>query len=141
MEICKGSDELDYSRVGNTITVGTGDDLPKGKFKTHPIQVHSSEISLRDDSGVRRLYRSGFNGLGAIFLRPLEHGKLDLVVWGVDTTSLAIAARLVPILTGVGQPDFIIVTRECLWKGVDGALALGYFDGDWNVSTTSYLEG
>ncbi len=124
---------------GNVITVGVGSNVPKGSID-HPIELGSENLVIRDDTGVKKEYNAEEHGLGAIFLRALEGERLELMVWGVDYHSLAVAARFVPLLTGVGQPDFMIVNRECLWKGVDGALAMGFFDSCWNVSKTSFLS-
>lgn len=51
--------------------------------------------------------------MGALFLRPLDGERLELVVWGADVAGLEHAARLVPALTGVGQPDFVILSAKC----------------------------
>lgn len=40
-----------------------------------------------------------------------------------------VAARLVPMLTGVGQPDFEIDDMMMSWKGTGGELATGFFGG------------
>ena len=79
-------------------------------------------------------------GLGAIFLRPLPDERLNIVIWGVDDAGLRSAARLMPMLTGVGQPDFMIVSQACAWKGAAGIVALGFLDYRWNVSKSSYLS-
>jgi len=124
---------------GNVITVGVGSNMPKVSFD-HPIELGSENLVIRDNTGVKKEYIAEEHGIGAIFLRSLEGERLELVVWGVDYHSLAVAARFVPMLTGVGQPDFMIVNRECFWKGVDGVLAMGFFDSYWNVSETSFLS-
>lgn len=45
---------------------------------------------------------------------------------------LSQVARLVPLMTGTGQPDFVIADRSAGWRGVDGCV-LGWFDGRWEV--------
>ena len=133
----------DYERAitskGNVISIAIGSDVPK-TTGNHPIEIKNKQIHVRD-GGASRVYPliADF-GLAAIFLRPLPDERLELVVWGADEDSLAIAARLVPMMTGTGQPDFVVVDRRMLWKGLDGALALGFFDGDWNVSRNSFLS-
>jgi hypothetical protein len=77
------------------------------------------------------------HGLAAVFLRPVPPRRLELVVWGADEASLAVAARLVPMLTGVGQPDFVVLDRRMLAKGVDAVLAMGFLDTAWEVSAGS----
>lgn len=63
-----------------------------------------------------------------------------MVVWGFDKRGLRTAARLVPMLSGVGQPDFIVVGNESTWKGHAGIVAMGFLDYAWNVSQASYLS-
>ena len=62
-----------------------------------------------------------------------------LVLWGADEGGLLAAARLLPLRTGVGQPDFVVVARASSWAGVGGAKALGMFDSTWQVSRASYV--
>ena len=106
----------------------------------HPIVVHEDRLEIRDALGRWRTYKDKGDGLAAVFLRSLNDERLELVVWGVDAKSLDIAARMVPMLTGTGVPDFVIADRTMLWKGVEGTLALGFFDGWWNLSTNSFFS-
>ncbi|KAL8640353.1 MAG: hypothetical protein Q9228_002721 [Teloschistes exilis] len=83
----------------------------------------------------------GFSqGLGAIFLWPSPVDNLNLMVWGSDLPGLRSAVRLVPMLASVGQPDFVIVSRECAWKGIGGVRALGHFNSFWNISKCKNIE-
>ncbi len=79
-------------------------------------------------------------GMGAIFLRPLLDERLELVVWGFDKQGVRQASRLLPMLTGVGQPDFVIVSKRCAWKGAAGVLAMGSLDSFWEVSEASFFS-
>ncbi|KAL8670524.1 MAG: hypothetical protein Q9168_004941 [Polycauliona sp. 1 TL-2023] len=89
-------------------------------------------LCLHGNNGGLAVY--GFTeGLGVIFLRPGSNGILELVIWGFDILGLRFAARMVPMLTGVGQPEFIVVGQGCAWKGAAGVVALGSFDNSWNV--------
>lgn len=78
-------------------------------------------------------------GLGAIFLRPLPVGAVELVVWGYDADGLDVVSRLVPMLPGVGQPDFVVADRRMLQEGAGGVLAMGFFDHLWNITENSYF--
>jgi hypothetical protein len=80
------------------------------------------------------------DGLAAIFLRPLHNESLELMVWGVDLVGLEQAARLVPALTGVGQPDFVVMSAECRLLGHAGVYAAGFFDYSWQISESSYIR-
>lgn len=104
-------------------------------------KIDAGVLSIEDSSGKQWQYVADEDGLGAIFLRPHEESRLELVIWGIDVSSLAVAARLAPLLTGTGQPDFVVVRKGMLQKGVEGAIALGFFDTDWRASTaTSFFS-
>ncbi|OAG01799.1 uncharacterized protein CC84DRAFT_1179825 [Paraphaeosphaeria sporulosa] len=66
--------------------------------------------------------------------------RLELVLWGSDEDALAQAARLVPMVTGVGQPDFVALGKRARWKGAEVALALGFFDHNWTVKASSVVS-
>ncbi|KAK4631568.1 hypothetical protein CLAFUR4_03715 [Fulvia fulva] len=123
--------------TGNIISIAIGNDLPPSFYKEHPIELSSKDVYIR---GGPRYHVVAGRGLAAIFLRPLPLGRLELVVWGSDEASLPLAARLVPLMAGVGQPDFVIADGRMLWKGLEGTLALGFFGSDWEVSRNSFLS-
>jgi hypothetical protein len=123
---------------GNVITVAIGA-VPSGLHSNFPIQGDAGGLSVRDSTGNIRKYESRAR-LGAAFLRPLKDERLELVVWGSDKEGLAQAARLVPTVTGVGQPDFAILGESSRWRGVEGSLALGFFDHDWEVTPSSLVS-
>ena len=125
---------------GNLVSVFQGK-------KNIPYFAPGFPIQLDEKSGIRvykeggQQYRYNFEeGLGLICLKPFQNSKLELVLWGFDMTGLQLAARLFPMLTGVGQPDFVIVTRRMAWEGAAGLRALGYMDSNWRVSAASYLQ-
>lgn len=76
--------------------------------------------------------------MAAVFLRPLPQDRLELVVWGASLDGVRQAARLVPMLTGTGQADFIIIGDDARWRGADAAY-MGFFDAWWKVSRSSVL--
>lgn len=80
------------------------------------------------------------SGLGAIFLQPVHDERLELVLWGADLAGLQHAARLVPMLTGTGQPDFVVTCFRCRRTGPGGIYAAGFFDHSWRVSMGSYVS-
>lgn len=124
---------------GNQISVATGNQLPKARISSFPISISkSNKVSIKDSKGRTREYADK-DGLAAIFLRPRKGEGLELVVWGSDAAAAARAARLVPTMTGVGQPDFVILSKSSAWKGVQGAVAMGFFDHEWKVAETSLL--
>lgn len=125
--------------TGNVVIIGKGPDLSPSVQSWHPIQIMDNGITVRDYAGVVHRYPSE-PGIGVIFLSPRPKESLTVNIWGYDTAGLAQAARLLPLLTGVGQPDFVIVTRRCSWQGAAGVLASGFFDHAWNVSAASFLK-
>jgi dienelactone hydrolase len=130
----------DANQTGNLISLAVGTDLPAGELETFPINILPTGIEIR------RSHRSPIQvipheaGLGAIFLRPLGNEQLELVVWGSDQSGLRQVARLVPTLTGVGQADFIILSKRAAWQGHAGAIAMGFFDFEWQISEGSYIS-
>lgn len=125
---------------GNVITIVEGIDLPQDFNDNFPIQISASgDLTISDYDERIWTYRASCIH-GAVFLKPLDGEALNLVVWGMDTSSVSQAARLVPTLTGVGQPDFVVLRKECKWRGLDGVAAAGFFDCSWKVSKTSFLS-
>ncbi|KAL1607567.1 hypothetical protein SLS59_002536 [Nothophoma quercina] len=122
--------------TSNVITLALGSELDSAAAD-FPIQVSSSGLSLSDSRGREHRYDEA---RGAAWLQPLNGGRLELVLWGADSEALGQAARLVPMLTGVGQPDFVVLGEEAKWKGIEGALAMGFFDSQWQVSASSFVS-
>lgn len=139
-EIVRTEDLGSTSRTNNIITMVEGHGLPACAFEGYPIQASASgDLIIEDHDGKKWVYR-GSEGYGAIFLRPLEGEALELVVWGTDLSSISRAARLIPTITGVGQPDFVVLGKESGWRGLDGAAATGFLDSYWKVTKTSFLS-
>ena len=140
-EITTNMSEAVSHRTGNVISALIGTDVPQQAYDTglarHGIRVYRDHIEIRDAQGSKRAYRSRGKGLAAIYLRPLPKERLELVVWGVDEASLRVAARLVPLMTGVGVPDFVIADSTMLWKGAEGTLAMGFLDENWQASSNA----
>ncbi|KAL8967812.1 MAG: hypothetical protein Q9183_002751 [Haloplaca sp. 2 TL-2023] len=107
--------------------------------QTFPIVIDRHKGLLIQDARGRSLSYGFQDGLGVIFLRPLRHEQLEVVIWGSDPDGLRMAARLVPMLTGVGQPDFIVVSKDCARNGAAAVRALGYFNYLWSVSERSLI--
>ena len=130
---------------GNVITVAVGTDLPQSAVNIDfPVIINTTlgdgtKLSVRSHNRAVHEIIPRHGHLGATFLRPLKDERLELVVWGQTLDQLWWSSRLVPTLTGVGQPDFIIFDHELRWKGADAA-AIGFFDAWWNVSGGSVLD-
>lgn len=124
---------------GNVVTLAIGDDTPTGLLESFPIKVSKAGVEIHQLGRPKAQLIPAETGTGAIFLRPLEDERLELVVWGADKEGLKQVLRLVPTLTGVGQADFVVLSRKSGWLGHAGALAMGFFDFEWNISKASYV--
>jgi hypothetical protein len=129
-------------RRGNLITLAVGTQLPSHAQEDFPIRISevTGRLQIRDSDGNWETPGGSRTSMGAIFLRPGSNKRygLELVVWGETPSMLEQAARLVPMLTGTGQPDFIILRDDAKWRGVDGTY-LGFFNAWWQVSKSSVL--
>jgi predicted esterase len=143
-EIIDDVSEAVNNRTGNVISVYLGVEVPDHPHDMdaahHAIIIHQDRIVVENAQGSKRTYRLRKDGLAAIYLRPVPNERLELIVWGVDAASLKVAARLVPMMTGVGVPDFVIADSKMLWKGIEGTLAMGFLDENWNVSSNAILS-
>lgn len=124
---------------GNTITLAMGDDLPPSELDTYPIHPDQGRLVISSSQSPPQWYIYE-PGLGAVFLRPLADERVELVVWGADLAGLRQAARLVPTVTGGGQPDYTVLGDEGRWRGAAGVLAAGHLDWSWQVSCSSFFS-
>lgn len=131
-------DEVPQIRIGNIVLLANSSTELPSTGRRFPISVTDTHLSIMNAAGRTNRYKLE-EGMGAIFLYPLLGEQLMLVVWGTDEAGLRAAARLVPLRTGVGQPDFIVVGRESGWAGVDGVKALGMFDSLVEVTPASFM--
>ncbi|KAH4318194.1 hypothetical protein HBH64_135290 [Parastagonospora nodorum] len=123
--------------TGNIITLAIGDNIPSAPPESS-IHGGSGNCSVVDHHGRKQEY--GKRARGAAYLRPAGGERLELVIWGADEEGLRQAARIVPMMTGVGQPDFVVFGESAKWRGVEGVLAMGFFDANWKVTASSVLE-
>ncbi|KAL5001406.1 hypothetical protein BDV10DRAFT_5319 [Aspergillus recurvatus] len=153
--IARHCGSLDTGRPGNAITVSLGNELPGSVSSSYPIHVADGRIILHrcfpvpgrpdgptDPTSSRNCDQHTIKhelAMGALFLRPLANERLELVVWGTDMDGLEQAARLVPTLTGAGQPEFVVLGGSCRWNGHAGLYAAGHFDKFWQISAGSYI--
>jgi len=139
--------EIKYSILeGNVICLGMEDEnshveevIKRSHFTTpFPIQAKEGTIAVNDTSSV---YRYQGNGVGAIYLHPLEKSRLLLIICGTDNNGLERAARLFPYRTGVGQPDWVVLSPKMGVHGMQGVEAMGYYSNLWGIeSAVSYFS-
>jgi hypothetical protein len=122
---------------GNIITLAISNRIPH-LSPYFPIRITNAGCSVRNHEGEKQEF--GENARGAAFLRSAGGERLELVIWGADEEGLQQAARIVPMLTGVGQPDFVVVGKSAKWRGIEGVLAMGFFDAKWRVTASSVVE-
>ncbi|OOQ90945.1 hypothetical protein PEBR_01821 [Penicillium brasilianum] len=138
------SSNSSQNHPGNVITIAIGHDLPSTAMESYPIRIDQGRLVISTSQsalalpGVNREYLYGEPGIGAIFLQPLPEERLGLVVWGTDLDGLRQAARLVPTITGSGQPEYVVLGNRSRWEGVAGVFAAGHFDWSWQISPASY---
>ncbi|KAL6705360.1 hypothetical protein ACN47E_007009 [Coniothyrium glycines] len=130
--------EIPVNSTGNVITlvIGVSDVAQSPNF----FSVTSRGVEVKNHLSEAQYF--GDRARSAVYLRPVpgQWHRLELVLWGADTAGLQQAARLVPMLTGVGQPDFVVLSESARWRGVEGALAMGFFDANWKVTASSIVE-
>jgi predicted peptidase len=123
--------------AGNIVTLAMNNSIPD-LSPYFPIRLGNTGCSVRDHYGTKQEYGEAARGAG--FLRPAGGERLELVLWGADEEGLRQAARVVPMLTGVGQPDFVVFGESTKWRGVEGVLAMGFFDSKWRITASSVVE-
>ncbi|RDW93214.1 uncharacterized protein DSM5745_00536 [Aspergillus mulundensis] len=154
-QIIKRCDPFDSGYPGNVITISLGNELPAPVISSYPLRVTDNRIylhrcfpapssiyasmNLTSSINCGKYYINHEPAMGALFLRPLSDERLELVVWGTDRDGLEQAARLVPTLTGAGQPEFLVLGESFQWKGHAGLHAAGHFDKFWQISAGSYI--
>ncbi|KAL5335239.1 hypothetical protein BJX70DRAFT_401747 [Aspergillus crustosus] len=155
-QITSQCDELSTNTYGNVVTLSLRNELPNSTFSRFPIQVADGRLILYQgclppignldgseesdsDNSCQPFSFDHKPAMGALFLRPLDNERLELVVWGADIDGLEQAARLVPTITGGGQPEFLILSESCRWKGYAGLYAAGHFDKFWQISAGSFV--
>jgi predicted esterase len=125
-----------------TIVIGTlSECLGPSPFAIQPDSSTPHRLLVRNHEEYWHQIVAEEGSLGAIWVQPLSDERLELMVWGEDEEGLAQAARLVPTMTGVGVPDFVILDGKAKYRGVDGVLAMGFFDAWWNITSSSYISG
>lgn len=118
--------------------------------KYFPVRFHGnrSQISLGD-----YVFNSRHNmiepedPLGCIFLAalpniaspgPASHlSRLALVIAGTSLEGVNLAARMIPVASGLHIPDYLIVTKDIKSKGSGGIIAAGYWNNFWGFDLTS----
>ncbi|KAI5297634.1 putative aminophospholipid-translocase [Ascosphaera pollenicola] len=138
------------STTGNIITVVEGRDYPpaypytgsRSPTSEFPVRITDEAIIVEgkdeedEDSAIYGIQPGRF----VVTLRPLPDQRLELLLWGADGEAVRYASRLVPMVTGTGQPDFIVGDAgELRVRGAGGVLAAGFFDWQWKVARGSYV--
>ncbi|KAI5819027.1 hypothetical protein BZA77DRAFT_276613 [Pyronema omphalodes] len=115
--------------TGNVVHLGTG--------SCGPVIITDTRLEVLISDGRKKRVKLE-PGMGAVWLCPLEGGRLKMVVWGTDEEGMSLAARLVPTRTGVGVPAFVVLGKEAKWKGIGGLRAIGMMDWKWRVTSGAF---
>lgn len=122
---------------GNVVIISLGTSIPEASLADFPVRVARNQVMLTTRD--RRIVSIPLTaGMGGVWLRPLPNERLELVAWGYDEIGLRQAVRLIPTIAGPGVPDFVILSNAARWKGHGGAVAMGFFDHSWQISSASY---
>ncbi len=95
-----------------------------------PIDVGSTAVRVVD----REI--AGDN-LAVLFLRPRAGDPRALVgvVGGTGLTGMKLTDRLPYFVSGVGVPDWVVLSPDLLTKGAAGVKGAGFFGVDWKVES------
>ncbi len=95
-----------------------------------PIQVSRTRAQIGAE---------GYTGanLACLFLYPRPHSdKASVgVVSGTGKEGLRLTERVPYFVSGIAFPDFTLLRSDTLLNGAGGALAVGFFDNSWRLST------
>jgi hypothetical protein len=122
-----------YNAHSIVLAIGNSDPHPPAD-NSFPIRVsstNSNHLEFRSKQGYWRNLAPK-EAQGSIFIRPGPNEGLEIVVWGSNLEMAEQAARLIPMMTGTGQPDWIVCRKEMMWKGLEGC-DLGWFDAWWQI--------
>ncbi|KAF2427163.1 hypothetical protein EJ08DRAFT_689074 [Tothia fuscella] len=138
-EITEITSILDDSFPGNVIRVTLAESVPDpvGDYPSFPIRISKSRVLVRRQGNLET-HGSNDDDVGALFVRPLGEKSTELVVWGRSLKGLEQAARLTPLTTGMGVPDFVLLDGRSRWMGAEGT-SLGFFDANWNITPSSVM--
>jgi predicted esterase len=136
------TDEMGYANAvetrGNVISIAIGTAAPPALIEDFPIKVDNGTLRLRmkSDQGSGRAV---CDAVGAAWLQPLSDERLELVFWGASQAGLRQAARLMPTITGAGQPSFVVFQSKKVDGDISEVAAAGFFDYAWEISAGSYV--
>lgn len=117
--------------------------------KYFPVRFHTnrSQMSLGDYVFSSRSHSGEENPLGCLFLSALPNiavpgpgsvlSRLALVVAGTSMEGAQLAARMIPVSSGLHIPDYLIVTKDIKSRGSGGIVAAGYWNNFWGFDLTS----
>lgn len=104
-------------------------------LQASPIQVKRGQVSL--DSRII----SGDNlAVNFIFPRKDEINTSVGIVAGTGMPGMITAYPNRYFVSGSGYPDFMVFSSQMLKNGLDGVEAAGFFDRDWKLPDTSYIN-
>lgn len=92
-----------------------------------PISMHQGQLSI----GGKELKG---DDLACLFLHSMKDDSAMVgVVGGTGLAGMRLTDRLPYFVSGVGVPDWVVMTPEMLTKGAAGVKGAGFFGNDWSV--------
>lgn len=93
-----------------------------------PIRVGKEQLKL----GTRHLAGRDY---GVLFVRPRPQSKVAMVgfVGGTGLAGMRSVERLPIFVSGVGYPDYLVVTPDAWRSGSKAVVAAGFFANDWSL--------
>ncbi len=111
---------------GNADTNAAWDSL----LKDSPIRINRSGVRIGDKNV------PGEN-LACLFVRPMpgDARASVAVVAGTGLPGARLADRLPIFVSGVGVPDWVVLSTDMLTDTAKGVVGAGFFGNDWSLST------
>lgn len=83
-----------------------------------------------------------FPGIVSLLPHPTAgDDALGAIVAGNDDAGFDLAARLLPLRTGVPIPDWAVTSTRSLWQGAGGFIGAGWWSREWGWSgRASWLD-
>lgn len=74
------------------------------------------------------------SGIITLHPHPTTPTSLACIVAGNDELGLELAARLLPLRTGVSVPDWAVVSPRMRWQAAGGLVGAGFWGAEWEWS-------
>jgi hypothetical protein len=119
---------------GSVIAIGGPEQNQFGAWmlaqKHVPVSFPTRGVMTVED---RVVWEEG-TGIITLLPHPTAPHSLACLVAGNDVLGLELAARLLPLRTGVPVPDWAVVSPRTRWQAAGGLVGAGFWGADWGWS-------